>query len=143
MCGIFALISNSFDNIDSYFVRGKKRGPEFSILKKYDTHYFGFHRLAINGLTPSGNQPLEYKHYVLICNGEKLNLDDIKKKYLTDKEINLLEENKIEILNSCEDDTLLDKIKIDDKDYYLSKSKIVYNINNEVIGVYKDGKIIM
>ena len=83
------------------------------------------------------------KLLMLICNGEKLNLDDIKKKYLTDKEINLLEENKIEILNSCEDDTLLDKIKIDDKDYYLSKSKIVYNINNEVIGVYKDGKIIM
>jgi hypothetical protein len=83
------------------------------------------------------------KLLMLICNGEKLNLDDIKKKYLTDKEINLLEENKIEILNSSEDDTLLDKIKIDDKDYYLSKSKIVYNINNEVIGVYKDGKIIM
>ena len=81
MCGIFALISNSFDNIDSYFLRGKKRGPEFSILKKYDNHYFGFHRLAINGLTPSANQPLEYKHYVLICNGEIYNYKELIRDY--------------------------------------------------------------
>jgi len=61
---------------------------------------------------------------------------------LADKEIDLLDKNKIEILNTSEDDTLLDKIKIEDKNYYLSKSNIVYNSNNEVIGVFKDGKII-
>ena len=82
------------------------------------------------------------KLLMLICNGEGLKLDDIKKKYLADKEIDLLDKNKIEILNTSEDDTLLDKIKIEDKNYYLSKSNIVYNSNNEVIGVFKDGKII-
>lgn len=82
------------------------------------------------------------KLLMLICNGEGLKLDDIKKKYLTDKEIDLLDKNKIEILNTSEDDSLLDKIKVEDKDYYLSKSNIVYNINNEVVGVFKDGKII-
>jgi len=82
------------------------------------------------------------KLLMLICNGEGLKLDDIKRKYLVDKEIDLLDKNKIEILNTSEDDTLLDKIKIEEKDYYLSKSNIVYNINNEVIGVFKDGKII-
>ena len=80
MCGIFALIgNNSFD--ESYFNRGQKRGPEFSILKKYENHYFGFHRLAINGLTPDGNQPLEYKHYTLICNGEIYNYKELIRDY--------------------------------------------------------------
>ena len=81
MCGIFALIgkSDSFD--ESYFARGKKRGPEFSVLKKYENHYFGFHRLAINGLTPNGNQPLEYKNCVLICNGEIYNYKELIRDY--------------------------------------------------------------
>ena len=85
MCGIFALIghNNQFD--ESYFTRGKKRGPEFSVLQKFvnenKTNYFGFHRLAINGLTSSGNQPFEYKHYVLICNGEIYNYKELIRNY--------------------------------------------------------------
>ena len=81
MCGIFALIGNSNSFDESYFSRGKKRGPEFSILKKYENHYFGFHRLAINGLTPNGNQPLEYKDYTLICNGEIYNYKELIRDY--------------------------------------------------------------
>jgi len=81
MCGIFALIGKSDSFNESYFTRGKKRGPEFSILKKYENHYFGFHRLAINGLTPNGNQPLEYKQYTLICNGEIYNYKELIRDY--------------------------------------------------------------
>ena len=81
MCGIFALIGNSNSFDESYFTRGKKRGPEFSILKKYENHYFGFHRLAINGLTSNGNQPLEYKDYTLICNGEIYNYKELIRDY--------------------------------------------------------------
>ncbi len=81
MCGIFALIGKNDSFNESYFTRGKKRGPEFSILKKYENHYFGFHRLAINGLTPNGNQPLEYKEYTLICNGEIYNYKELIRDY--------------------------------------------------------------
>ena len=85
MCGIFALIGYNHPFDESYFHRGKKRGPEFSILKQLvngnRTNYFGFHRLAINGLTPSGNQPLEYKNYVLICNGEIYNYKELIRDY--------------------------------------------------------------
>jgi asparagine synthase (glutamine-hydrolysing) len=87
MCGIFALIGHNpqleFD--ESYFHRGKKRGPEYSELKQINcgkqTNYLGFHRLAINGLTPSGNQPFEYKNYVLICNGEIYNYKELIRDY--------------------------------------------------------------
>ena len=82
MCGIFALIGYNQPFDESYFARGKKRGPEFSILQKVGSkNYFGFHRLAINGLTPSGNQPLEYKNFVLICNGEIYNYKELIRDY--------------------------------------------------------------
>jgi asparagine synthase (glutamine-hydrolysing) len=75
MCGIFALIgyNPSLQLDETYFMTGKKRGPEFSTLQKFGKNYFGFHRLAINGLSSNGNQPFEYKNYVLICNGEIYN----------------------------------------------------------------------
>ena len=85
MCGIFALIGHNKPFDEEYFTRGKKRGPEFSILKQFvnenRTNYLGFHRLAINGLTPNGNQPLEYKNYVLICNGEIYNYKELIRDY--------------------------------------------------------------
>ena len=72
MCGIFALLVNNTKSIidesilNSYFMKGKKRGPEFSTLKKEKTGidsmqlFLGFHRLAINGLDVASNQPLYY-----------------------------------------------------------------------------------
>jgi len=81
MCGIFALLNptifgNKLDqNIIKYqFMKGKRRGPEYSILEH---HYLqmclGFHRLAINGLNQESNQPIVFKDIVLICNGEIYN----------------------------------------------------------------------
>ena len=83
MCGIFALIGYNPSNVldEKYFSRGKKRGPEYSTLQKIGNNYFGFHRLAINGLTESGNQPFEYKNYVLICNGEIYNYKELIRDY--------------------------------------------------------------
>ena len=77
MCGIFALLNNedSEKNIVRYFVKGVARGPENSVLKFI--HEFkltlGFHRLAINGLNETANQPLIIKDCILICNGEIYN----------------------------------------------------------------------
>jgi len=76
MCGIFALLNNNYSNtlINSEFMKGKSRGPEFS---KLDNSFLkinlGFHRLAINGLNDESNQPLIINDVVLICNGEIYN----------------------------------------------------------------------
>jgi asparagine synthase (glutamine-hydrolysing) len=77
MCGIFALLNSynlSHKNIENEFIKGKNRGPEFSKLEnKYMKMSLGFHRLAINGLNETSNQPLVIDDVVLICNGEIYN----------------------------------------------------------------------
>jgi len=77
MCGIFTLLNNSkFDInvISDEFMKGQKRGPEFSKLEtSYTNMILGFHRLAINGLNHESNQPLVINDVILICNGEIYN----------------------------------------------------------------------
>jgi asparagine synthase (glutamine-hydrolysing) len=83
MCGIFALLNHkniSPMEINNEFMKGKKRGPEFS---KLETNYLkmvlGFHRLAINGLNSESNQPIVIDNIVLICNGEIYNYKSLYK----------------------------------------------------------------
>jgi asparagine synthase (glutamine-hydrolysing) len=76
MCGIFALIESESDPSDA-FKLGSKRGPEMSKMIKINNNYLGFHRLAINGLNDESNQPLYYKDYVLVCNGEIYNYTEL------------------------------------------------------------------
>jgi asparagine synthase (glutamine-hydrolysing) len=84
MCGIFAAIDTEKPTqflIDE-FMKIKHRGPDASEFKtiKENTH-FGFHRLAINGLTPKGNQPM-YKNGVwLVANAEIFNYLELAEKY--------------------------------------------------------------
>jgi asparagine synthase (glutamine-hydrolysing) len=79
MCGIFALLNHQDNHIqtedaEKEFVKGKGRGPENShFTSSYMKMILGFHRLAINGLNPESNQPLEIENIVLICNGEIYN----------------------------------------------------------------------
>jgi len=78
MCGIFALLNSGDLNmpmnlIETEFMKGKKRGPEFSKLQQYIRSIFGFHRLAINGLNQESNQPIVFNDIILICNGEIYN----------------------------------------------------------------------
>ena len=81
MCGIFALLNHissqtkyNIDDIKNEFMKGKSRGPESSILENVSIDsLFGFHRLAINGLSDISNQPIHIKDVVLICNGEIYN----------------------------------------------------------------------
>ena len=84
MCGIFALLNDSgFSNetINSQFIKGKNRGPEYSKLKSFYNFNLnlGFHRLAINGLNEKSNQPLSYQNIFLICNGEIYNYKHLYK----------------------------------------------------------------
>ena len=83
MCGIFTLLNNSkfdADVIHREFMKGQKRGPEFSKLEtSYTNTVLGFHRLAINGLNNESNQPLVINDVVLICNGEIYNYTKLYK----------------------------------------------------------------
>ena len=82
MCGIFALISDDPNpNVYQWMSEGSKRGPDKTTYYT-DMHcYMGFHRLAINGLNNQSGQPLFYKNYVLICNGEIFNYKELIDKY--------------------------------------------------------------
>jgi asparagine synthase (glutamine-hydrolysing) len=81
MCGIFAIINNDsqvpLEAINTSFMKGKGRGPEFSTLQQYYKVLLGFHRLAINGLNNESNQPLVINDIVLVCNGEIYNYKEL------------------------------------------------------------------
>ena len=85
MCGIFALLNYieyyNNETIEREFLKGQKRGPEFSKLEKLvDSNIiFGFHRLAINGLNVESNQPFLINDIMLICNGEIYNYKQLYK----------------------------------------------------------------
>ena len=92
MCGIFALLNNvgRFDQsfIEEQFQKGKNRGPEFSILKNVMIEtMFGFHRLAINGLNETSNQPLVLDETILICNGEIYNYKELYNEMYVETEV--------------------------------------------------------
>jgi len=82
MCGIFAILNSSQckENLINYgFTQGRGRGPESSILDTFcsSTVTLGFHRLAINGLNNTSNQPLVRGSLRLICNGEIYNFKQL------------------------------------------------------------------
>lgn len=103
MCGIFAYISK--DKIDEYKYKDlvkeglkcQHRGPDNTKYRMENDYIFlQFHRLCINDLSSSGDQPLTHPddfNIVLICNGEiynHMNLADkfnIKTKSKSDCEI--------------------------------------------------------
>ncbi len=79
MCGIFSILNNKYlpiQDIKKDFLKGSKRGPEYSELitiPKFDTT-LGFHRLSINGFREKkANQPFNIDNVFLICNGEIYN----------------------------------------------------------------------
>ena len=88
MCGIFSLLNFSRDGnksinkefIINEFMKGKKRGPENSVIETVSIDIdFGFHRLAINGLNNVSNQPIKIDNIILICNGEIYNYKELYK----------------------------------------------------------------
>lgn len=85
MCGIFAYLNHdlSIELLKKLSAFNAKRGPEGSVFEKIDTNvFFGFHRLAINGINTESNQPLVHKHYSLICNGEIFNYKKLAEPYV-------------------------------------------------------------
>ena len=84
MCGIFGALTKQYDEkqLKPYFLKIQHRGPDYSEFRTIKSDlFFGFHRLAINGLTPSGNQPMHIDGCWLIANAEVFNYLDLAKKY--------------------------------------------------------------
>ena len=80
MCGIFTILNNDnipFKTIENSFMKGQRRGPEFSSINTIFKSIMGFHRLAINGLNETSNQPLIINDITLICNGEIFNYKEL------------------------------------------------------------------
>ena len=103
MCGIFALFVNETKCPDEKIVREnlnkiQYRGPDNTHLvhtiatptipklskaqQPIKQHqWIGFHRLAINGLDSSSNQPFEQDDIILVCNGEIYNHKQLNSDY--------------------------------------------------------------
>ena len=84
MCGIIAVLnpivtpSTIIDN----FKKGQHRGPDHSSFEIINNSlWMGFHRLAINGLTASSNQPFCIDGIHLVCNGEIYNYKELYEEY--------------------------------------------------------------
>ena len=83
MCGIFSLLSwGTPIGLDEHsimreFNKIKHRGPDDTSSLAVKDAFLGFHRLSINGLNTSSNQPLEYNGVYLICNGEIFNYKEL------------------------------------------------------------------
>jgi asparagine synthase (glutamine-hydrolysing) len=79
MCGIFyfqtvaKMAITQLKTMQENFILSAHRGPDKSVFMKDDTRAWGFHRLSINGMDASADQPFHLKNCRLICNGEIYN----------------------------------------------------------------------
>ena len=85
------------------------------------------------------------KLLIAICNGEGLDINEMKNKYLKSKELENFEPDNLNKNNNLVDDNLLDKIRINDQDYYYEpiNNGTVYNTDNQPVGIYKNGSIVI
>ena len=79
MCGIlyFRTVARialaQLKTLQENSVLSSHRGPDKSVFVKDDSRAWGFHRLSINGMESSADQPFHLKNCRLICNGEIYN----------------------------------------------------------------------
>lgn len=84
MCGILAVFGPTLpteEQVKEAMRALFARGPEYSKVEKYGSVLMGFTRLAINGLTKEGNQPLFGEDLAVICNGEIYNYKELAKRW--------------------------------------------------------------
>jgi len=82
MCGIFSYLGYKYNDKElvDYCNKIMHRGPDSTNYKKINEKiFFGFHRLAINGLDHKSNQPMINDGIYLICNGEIFNYKELIK----------------------------------------------------------------
>jgi len=86
------------------------------------------------------------KLLMMVCQGEGLDFNEIKTKYLKSKEIaSISNNNEITQDSNTSDENIMDIMEIDgNKYYYESKEKgIVYDMSSKPVGIYKNGSIIL
>ncbi len=83
MCGIWALLGNYSGDVRALVKRLEPRGPEFTAIRSVSGTQItlGFTRLAINGLTPAGNQPFVSDGVHVVCNGELYNYKELAERW--------------------------------------------------------------
>ena len=87
MCGIFFYKGYRYNwsELQDSVNKISYRGPDNThYIKINDEVLFAFHRLAIMGISSSGDQPMKHPHdksLTLICNGEIYNYKDLAEKY--------------------------------------------------------------
>lgn len=86
MCGIWGAIGKPITNAEYYVKQLTGRGPEGTRIVNGDRYQLGFTRLAINGLTDSGMQPMSFGSFQTVCNGEIYNWKALAKQYSIDTE---------------------------------------------------------
>ena len=83
MCGIFYFETISklsiaqLKNLQEQCITSAHRGPDKTTFVNDTTRAWGFHRLAINGMDPTADQPFHLKNCRLICNGEIYNFREL------------------------------------------------------------------
>lgn len=85
MCGIFFYRSNgkvSCETLRLYFNKMNYRGPDHSEIYQLDDFtVIGFHRLSINDTSTVGHQPFELGQYIMVCNGEIFNHEELEEEF--------------------------------------------------------------
>lgn len=83
------------------------------------------------------------KLLMTVCEGENLDFDSIKTKYLKPKEL-IHVPTETNIIDSTTEETIMDMTEINGKKYYYeAKDKgIVYDMDSKQVGVYKNGNIV-
>ena len=84
MCGILAIFGTALPTPEKVKASMKAllaRGPEFNKVESYGSVILGFTRLAINGLTPEGHQPIIAEDMAVVCNGEIYNYKELAKRW--------------------------------------------------------------
>ena len=80
-----------------------------------------------------------------ICNGENLDFDKMKNKYIKSKELNKVSQEETTETKKIEEENMLDKIEFNGKQYYYESKEngIIYDMDSNLVGVYKNGNIIL
>ena len=86
---------------------------------------------------------IDEKHKLIqkIADGENLDINSLKTKYLKSKELTCITNIKTNLLD--ENEELLDKIIISDTTYYYENKDLgnVFDINSNIVGYYKNSTI--
>jgi asparagine synthase (glutamine-hydrolysing) len=85
MCGIFFYKgpARNVDELRQLFMKTKHRGPDSRVFKVFyldsgEMVAMGFHRLAINGMATTDEQPFHSDHTYVMCNGEIWNHNELR-----------------------------------------------------------------